>query len=72
MSMAGSQGIKSYNLGDNYRVSSSGGKFKNKFNGSYETVYSYIKSYSIFAKYGREAYKLVQNSRQNLEAKLKR
>jgi lipid II:glycine glycyltransferase (peptidoglycan interpeptide bridge formation enzyme) len=72
MSMAGSQGIKSYNLGDNYRVSGSGGKFKNKFNGSYETVYRYVKSYSIFAKYGRQAYKLFQNSRQNIKAKLKR
>lgn len=45
------------------------GSFKPKFGGKEVPVYRYTKSYSIFAKYGREMYKFAFYAKQRVRGK---
>jgi hypothetical protein len=66
MELAGLAGIQELSVGDNYRVPKSGGKFKDKFNGNYVSVYRYLQYYSILARYAREGYRIFTHFRQRL------
>jgi hypothetical protein len=66
MELAGRFGIQELSVGDNYRVPESGGKFKDKFNGSYVPVRRYLRYYSRSAKYAREGYRIFTRYRQRL------
>ena len=66
MELAGRAGIQELSVGDNYRIPTSGGKFKDKFNGSYVPVYRYVRNYSSLAKYAREGYRIFTHCKQRL------
>jgi hypothetical protein len=62
MTLSANLGIKQYNM-------CGGGSFKPKFGGNKVSEYRYIKSYSMFSKLGRKAYKSFFYTRQKLKGK---
>lgn len=64
MTLSGKLGIKQYNM-------CGGGSFKPKFGGQEVPVYRYVKSYSVFAKLGRELYKSVVHAKQRIQGRFR-
>ena len=70
--LACERGLSQYRMGDNYRVPASGGKFKDKFSGSYEPVYRFVRHYSALARHARRVYVALQHLKQRAAGRLLR